>query len=103
LARKIKKRGSPTPPTAHQSVVALLCQPANQQTLGLQQIFAGQSFRNKWSDPGGDRARQTEIVLKVNTRAIFTRGSKIAEHGGLNEHDIHAALLFLSRRCSHKS
>jgi arylsulfatase A-like enzyme len=68
------------------SVVALLSQPANQQTLGIQEIFAGQSLRNKWNDPDSDP--------RVNTGVIFTGGSKIAEHGGLNEDDIHVALLF---------
>jgi Type I phosphodiesterase / nucleotide pyrophosphatase len=74
------------------SVVALLSQPASQQTLGIQEIFAGQSLRNKWNDPGSD-PRTPDIVLKVNTGVIFTGGSKLAEHGGLNEDDIHAALL----------
>jgi len=32
-------------------------------------------------------------VLKVNTGVIFTGGSKIAERGGLNEDDVHVALL----------
>jgi hypothetical protein len=73
-------------------VVALLSQPENQQTLGLQEIFASQSLRNKWNDPGTD-PRTPDIVLKVNTGVIFTGGSKIAEHGGINEDDIHAALL----------
>jgi hypothetical protein len=29
----------------------------------------------------------------VNTGVIFTGGSKIAEHGGFNEDDVHTALL----------
>jgi hypothetical protein len=74
------------------SVVELLSKPANQKTLGIQEIFAGQSLKNKWNDPGGD-PRTPDIVLKVNTGVIFTGGSKIAEHGGLNEDDVHAALL----------
>src|SRR3984957_8682664 len=74
------------------SVVELLSKPANQKTLGIQEIFAGQSLRNKWDDPGSD-PRTPDIVLKVNTGVIFTGGSKIAEHGGLNEDDVHAALL----------
>jgi hypothetical protein len=73
-------------------VVSLLSQPASQQTLGIQEIFAGQSLRNKWDDPGSD-PRTPDIVLKVNTGVIFTGGSKLAEHGGLNEDDTHAALL----------
>jgi len=74
------------------SVVELLSKPANQKTLGIQEIFAGQSLKNKWDDPASD-PRTPDIVLKVNTGVIFTGGSKIAEHGGLNEDDIHAALL----------
>jgi hypothetical protein len=74
------------------SVVAMLSEPENQQTLGIQEIFAGQSMKDKWNDPGSD-PRTPDIILKVNTGVIFTGGSKIAEHGGLNEDDIHAALL----------
>jgi Type I phosphodiesterase / nucleotide pyrophosphatase len=74
------------------SVVATLSEPANQATLGIQEIFAGQSLKNKWDDPAVD-PRTPDIVLKVNTGVIFTGGSKLAEHGGLNEDDIHAALL----------
>ena len=74
------------------SVVETLSKPASQKTLGIQEIFAGQSLRNKWDDPGSD-PRTPDIVLKVNTGVIFTGGSKIAEHGGLNEDDVHTALL----------
>jgi hypothetical protein len=81
-----------TDPELTPSVVAHLSEPASQQTLGIQEIFAGQSLRNKWNDPGSD-PRTPDIVLKVNTGVIFTGGSKIAEHGGLNEDDTHAALL----------
>src|SRR5580704_6971623 len=74
------------------NVVGMLSEPENQKTLGIQEIFAGQSLRNKWNDPGSD-PRTPDIVLKVNTGVIFTGGSKIAEHGGLNEDDTHVALL----------
>jgi hypothetical protein len=74
------------------SVVALLSEPESQQTLGIQEIFAGQSLKDKWNDPGSD-PRTPDIILKVNSGVIFTGGNKIAEHGGLNEDDIHAALL----------
>ena len=74
------------------SVVATLSDPANQQALGIQEIFAGQSLINKFNDPRKD-PRTPDIVLKVNTGVIFTGGSKIAEHGGLNEDDVHVALL----------
>src|SRR5450631_3159847 len=74
------------------SVVETLSTPTNQQALGIQEIFALQSLRNKFNDPGSD-PRTPDIILKVNTGVIFTGGSKIAEHGGFNEDDIHVALL----------
>ncbi len=74
------------------SVVAKLSQPANQRLLGIQEIFAGQSLIDKFNSPLAD-PRTPDIILKVNTGVIFTGGTKIAEHGGLNEDDVHTALL----------
>ena len=81
-----------TDPSLTQSVVATLSDPSNQQALGIQEIFALQSLRNKFNDPRRD-PRTPDIILKVNTGVIFTGGSKIAEHGGFNEDDVHVALL----------
>ncbi len=67
--------------------------PANQATLGIQEIFAGPALQEKFNSPLID-PRTPDIVLKTNTGVIFTGGSKIAEHGGLNEDDLHVALLF---------
>jgi hypothetical protein len=77
-------------------VVALLSEPASQATLGIQEIFAGPTMANKWDVPGtgpGEDPRTPDIILKVNTGVIFTGGTKIAEHGGINEDDFHTALL----------
>lgn len=74
------------------SVVAKLSQPANQRLLGIQEIFAGQSLIDKFNSPLSD-PRTPDIILKVNTGVIFTSGTKIAEHGGFNEDDVHTALL----------
>lgn len=74
------------------SVVSTLSQPANQQLLGIQEIFAGQSLRDKFNSPLND-PRTPDIILKVDTGVVFTGGTKIAEHGGFNEDDIHTALL----------
>jgi Type I phosphodiesterase / nucleotide pyrophosphatase len=79
-------------PSLSGGVVAALSRPQNQQTLGIQEIFAGPSLRNKFNDPTLD-PRTPDIILKVNTGVIFTSGSKIAEHGGFNEDDVHTALL----------
>jgi hypothetical protein len=74
------------------SVVATLAQPANQQALGIQEIFAGAALRNKFNDPKVD-PRTPDIILKVDTGVIFTGGKKLSEHGGFNEDDVHTALL----------
>jgi Type I phosphodiesterase / nucleotide pyrophosphatase len=81
-----------TDPELTPGVVATLSVPANQQALGIQEIFAGQSLRNKFNSPGAD-PRTPDIVLKVNTGVIFTGGTKLSEHGGFNEDDVHTALL----------
>jgi hypothetical protein len=73
-------------------VVANLSVPAVQDHLGIQEIFAGHSLENKFNSPLHDE-RTPDIILKTNTGVIFTGGSKIAEHGGLNEDDLHVALL----------
>jgi hypothetical protein len=81
-----------TDPSLTPAVIATLSTPANQQALGIQEIFAGQSLRNKFDNPGAD-PRTPDIILKVNTGVIFTGGSKLSEHGGFNEDDVHTALL----------
>jgi hypothetical protein len=81
-----------TDPSLTPGVVANLSTPANQQALGIQEIFALNSLEEKFNSPLHDE-RTPDIILKVNTGVIFTGGSKIAEHGGLNEDDIHVALL----------
>jgi hypothetical protein len=81
-----------TDPSLAPAVVATLSKPANQQALGIQEIFAGRALRNKFDNPGAD-PRTPDIILKVNTGVIFTGGSKLSEHGGFNEDDVHTALL----------
>lgn len=81
-----------TDPSLVGGVVANLSLPAVQDHLGIQEIFAGPSLENKFNSPVTDE-RTPDIILKVNTGVIFTGGSKIAEHGGLNEDDLHVALL----------
>jgi hypothetical protein len=81
-----------TNPSLAPGVVANLSQPASQQTLGIQEIFAGNLLRDRFNAPTQD-PRTPDIILKVNTGVIFTGGTKIAEHGGFNEDDVHTALL----------
>jgi arylsulfatase A-like enzyme len=49
-------------------------------------------LRNKFNDPSVD-PRTPDIILKAQTGVIFTGGSKLSEHGGFNEDDVHTALL----------
>jgi hypothetical protein len=79
-------------PSLAAGVVANLSTPKNQQALGIQEIFALASLQNKFDSPAAD-PRTPDIILKVNTGVIFTGGSKLAEHGGFNEDDVHTALL----------
>jgi arylsulfatase A-like enzyme len=81
-----------TDPSLAPAVVANLSTPAHQQALGIQEIFAEGSLRNKFNSPAAD-PRTPDIVLKVNTGVIFTGGTKLSEHGGFNEDDVHTALL----------
>jgi Type I phosphodiesterase / nucleotide pyrophosphatase len=89
-----------TDPSLAPAVVANLSSPANQAALGIQEIFSGQALRNKFDNPGAD-PRTPDIVLKVNTGVIFTGGSKLSEHGGFNEDDVHTALLVANPALSH--
>jgi type I phosphodiesterase/nucleotide pyrophosphatase len=86
-----------TSPSLAPSVVAQISVPSVQQTLGIQEIFAGASLQNKFNSPSDD-PRTPDIILKVNTGVIFTGGTKIAEHGGFNEDDVHVALLVSNPR-----
>jgi Type I phosphodiesterase / nucleotide pyrophosphatase len=81
-----------TDPSLTPGVVANLSTPSNQQSLGIQEIFAEGSLRNKFNSAAVD-PRTPDIVLKVNTGVIFTGGTKLSEHGGFNEDDVHTALL----------
>jgi type I phosphodiesterase/nucleotide pyrophosphatase len=81
-----------TDQTETPSVIQNLSSPANQAALGIQEIFSGNLMKETFDDPLVD-PRTPDIILKVNTGVIFTGGRKIAEHGGMNEDDLHVALL----------
>lgn len=81
-----------TDPSLTPGVVANLSLPAVQNHLGIQEIFALNSLEEKYNSPLTDE-RTPDIILKTNTGVIFTGGSKLSEHGGLNEDDVHTVLL----------
>jgi len=79
-------------PSDIDGVLPNLTEATGEPMLGGQEVFAGATLINRWDDPVLDE-RTPDIIVKVNTGVIFTGGSKIAEHGGLNEDDIHVGLL----------
>jgi hypothetical protein len=81
-----------TSPELTAQAVATLSTPDIQNALGIQEIFAQKSLQEKFDSASND-PRTPDIILKTNTGVIFTGGSKIAEHGGLNEDDYHVGLL----------
>ncbi len=83
------------------AVVQTMSEPANQQAMGIQEILAGPSLKLRYPNPANDD-RVPDIIVKVNTGVIFTGGSKISEHGGMNEDDFHVALLISSPSLEHK-
>lgn len=83
------------------AVVQTMSEPANQQAMGMQEILAGPSLKLRYPNPANDD-RVPDIIVKVNTGVIFTGGSKISEHGGMNEDDFHVALLISSPSLEHK-
>ncbi len=89
-------------PSLTPTVVTALSNPAVQAHLGIQEIFALNAIKNKFNDPAVD-PRTPDIILKVNTGVIFTGGTKVAEHGGFNEDDIHVALLVSNPELDGKS
>jgi len=74
------------------AVVAKLSSQA--QTLGIQQILAGDSLKLLFQNPLTD-SRSPDIVALPRNGVIYTKitATKIAEHGGFADEDIHVELL----------
>jgi arylsulfatase A-like enzyme len=76
------------------SVLAALSKPEIQQRLGIQEIFAGNLLKLTFGDPDTD-PRVPDIILKTETGVMFHKltNTKLSENGGINEDDLHVALL----------
>jgi hypothetical protein len=65
----------------------------NQNTLNIQDVFAGESLRWQWNDPLVD-PRTPDILLFPKPGTLYTTSNKkFAEHGGGSEQDTHVALV----------
>jgi len=79
-------------------VAGVLTQKANEQTLNIAQILSGESLKLLWPDPLTDPATPDIIVvpnLGVNFEPTLNTALPAvqAEHGGINENEIHVPLL----------
>jgi hypothetical protein len=73
--------------------VAALDNAATQGTdLGIGQWLAGPYLPLTYGNPAHD-SRTPDLIGIANIGVIYTKGTKLAEHGGLNEDDTHVALL----------
>ena len=59
---------------------------------GIMEWLSGPLLTLTYQDPATD-SRTPDIIGVARVGTIFTKGSKIAEHGGLNEDDTHVALI----------
>jgi hypothetical protein len=84
------------------TVVAQLS--AQAQTLGIQQILAGDSLKLLFKDPLKD-ARSPDIVVLPRDGVIYTKttATKIAEHGGFADEDTHVDLLIANPGLGHST
>jgi hypothetical protein len=84
-------------PSRTGAAVAALSEPGTEDRLGIQEILSGELLKLIFDDPLTD-PRTPDIILKTNTGVVYTHGNKLAEHGGLNQDDLHVALLVSSPR-----
>ncbi len=66
---------------------------ANASALGVAEVYIGREieangFGNPYMDP-----RTPDVIVKAEIGVIYTTGSKIAEHGGINPDDLDVAML----------
>jgi predicted AlkP superfamily pyrophosphatase or phosphodiesterase len=59
---------------------------------GIAKFLFGQDLKALYQDPAHD-PRTPDIIGITRVGVIYTGGSKIAEHGGFNEQDVHVALV----------
>jgi predicted AlkP superfamily pyrophosphatase or phosphodiesterase len=73
-----------------QAVAALNAEPGNVSGIG--ELLSGPQLSLIFQDPAKD-SRTPDIISIAKIGVIYTGGSKIAEHGGFNEDDVHVALV----------
>ena len=75
------------------SVAATLGVPANQAAAGIQEILSGEAVNLLFNDPLSD-SRTPDIILASNLGVVYTTSAtKIADHGGFDDQDVHVPIL----------
>jgi type I phosphodiesterase/nucleotide pyrophosphatase len=75
------------------AVVGQLNLPANRAAARIDQILWGPELAAKYADPQTD-ARVPDIIILPTPGTVYTTsGSKIADHGGFGEEDVHVAMV----------
>jgi hypothetical protein len=74
-------------------VVAAFNQPANRLAAHVAQVLSGRELAERFSDPLTD-SRTPDIILIPELGTVYTTSlTKIADHGGFGDDDVHVALL----------
>src|SRR5207247_1682172 len=74
-------------------VVAALNQPANRAAARVAQVLSGDVLTALFADPLTD-SRTPDIILVPEPGTVYTTSAtKIADHGGFGDEDVHVALL----------
>jgi hypothetical protein len=74
-------------------VVAALNLPANRAAARIDEILSGEDLAELFVDPSTDSRVPDIILLPLAGTVYTTSGTKIADHGGFGDEDVHVALL----------
>ena len=78
-----------------QAVAALNAEPGDVSGIG--ELLSGPQLSLIFQDPAHD-SRTPDIISIARIGVIYTGGTKIAEHGGFNEDDVHVGLIVANPR-----
>jgi hypothetical protein len=75
------------------AVAAALGDPDNQAAAGIQEILSGEKITLLYKDPLGD-SQTPDLIVVPNLGVVYTTSAtKIADHGGFSDQDVHVPIL----------
>jgi hypothetical protein len=91
-----------TDQTKTSAAAAALGVPSNQTAAGIQEILSDEAVKLLFNNPLGD-ARTPDIILASNLGVVYTTSAtKIADHGGFDDQDVHVPILISNRGLSRR-